>query len=800
MKLTPFFILLSFLATTAVASPPASPSITQFKFEVQYNTGKISDNIIADIYGDTVIVGIIPYQLVDFNLKATFTASAGTVMVNGVDQQSTVTANNFSTPVTYVVSSVDGTRTYKVRLVYTGLPLVYIYTDGAAPILTREDYVSGNIKIYPNQGTAAPFTGVLQIRGRGNTTWTFPKKPYRIKLGAAASILGMPSDKDWVLLANYADKTLMRNSLAFDLGSQMNLAYTPRMTHVDVVLNGVYQGNYQLGEHIKVDKDRVNIEELDAEDTDPEKITGGYFLELDDYRDGLFFELKSGLPIVIKDPEDLPQVQQDYIKNYMQTTEDVIFSENFDDPEIGYAKYINTETFIDWYWLMEVVKNIDAKDVSSIFYYKERGEKLNMGPLWDLDVAAGNASVNSGDDPTSFYVRESKWFKRLFEDPAFKSAADARWFTFKDELLAKLPDMINQYAGKLAVSQKYNYYEWNTLSQPIWPNAQALGSYAAEVNYLQEWLSTRISWLDAHVSPVGMTSFNLTAPVNNTRVVVAPHIEGNVTFAWEPAATGSSYRVLIDTVDGNLIDPIFTYPSDSTSVDTTAVIPIVDLYELFNNVGGQDSITLKWTVRAWFGIDDKTAQDTFLITLVNGVLEVPILDSPDVNEMVETMNPTMKWFSAYRAEGYDVQLSLTGNFANLIVDERVVSDTTHLITATLDEETIYYWRTRSVNGDLQSEWSEIRSFKTPIITGIGDEVVGVSLFPNPTSSDLFIEVTSSAPIEHAELVDALGRTAARSALSPGVTKIDVSSLTRGVYIVVLRGQARKPVTRRVLLR
>jgi hypothetical protein len=224
---TPIPILLVTFAFSAFASPPDLPTITEFKIEVQYNAGKITEDIIADIYGDSLIVGIIPYQQAELNLAATFATTAGMVTVNGIEQESTITLNDFSDSVSYVLTLGEDTRTYKVKLVYTGLPVVYVYTHDAAPILNKDDYVAGTIKIYPNGEGEPVFSSAMGIRGRGNTTWTYPKKPYRIKLGSAGSILGMPADKDWVLLANYADKSLMRNSLAFGLGEQMNFRLYP---------------------------------------------------------------------------------------------------------------------------------------------------------------------------------------------------------------------------------------------------------------------------------------------------------------------------------------------------------------------------------------------------------------------------------------------------------------------------------------------------------------------------------------------------------------------------------------------
>lgn len=264
-------------------------AMTSFRFEKEYNLGNIHENIICDIYGDSLIIGVIPHQHTAFNLKPTFSAgSATSITVGGVDQQSHRTENDFTSPVFYKLASGNQTKTYEVRLVHTGLPLIYVYTDGEAPIVSKEDYVNGNIRVYPSDDVIPVYNGAMGIRGRGNSSWTMmPKKPYKIKLAAAASMLGFPSNKEWVLLANYSDKTLIRNSLAFYIGQNSNLPYTPRSTPVDVILNGIYQGSYLFGEQVDVGGNKVDLQELEENDTDESKITGGYFIEIDGRLDGL---------------------------------------------------------------------------------------------------------------------------------------------------------------------------------------------------------------------------------------------------------------------------------------------------------------------------------------------------------------------------------------------------------------------------------------------------------------------------------------------------------------------------------
>lgn len=480
----------------ANAAPPLPFSITTFKFQTQYNHGHILEDIVCDIYGDSLIVGIIPYQQEKFKLKATFSAgSASSVTVDGDEQESNRTKNDFSTPVFYTISSGENSKTYEVRLVYTGLPVIYVYTNGGAPIVSKDDYVGGQVKVYPNEDAMNVFAGPLQIRGRGNSTWTLPKKPYRIKLAAAASMLGMPSDRDWVLLANYSDKTLARNAIAFHLGQHSSHEYTTRSTHVELVLNGVYQGNYLFGEHVKVADHRVSIDELEEDDAPGD---GGYFLEIDARLDGEFwFKTTDNVPIVMKSPEEPSEAQFEYIKTYIQDMEDAIYSENFADPVEGYRKYIKTETLIDWYWINELYRNRDASFFSSIYMYKDKDEKLNMGPLWDFDIGAGNDEENG--DPTGWYIREAKWMKRLFEDPAFKQEAEARWVTLKQELFDDLPGAIDDLASKLELSQQLNFRKWDILNTWVWPNAVVTGSYQGEINYLKSWLETRTAWIDEEI-------------------------------------------------------------------------------------------------------------------------------------------------------------------------------------------------------------------------------------------------------------------------------------------------------------
>lgn len=502
------FILFSIVACKkekTIVEPPDpeiteadSAALTSVKLEAKNNSGKLDADIICTVTKDT-ITALIPSIQNDKKLVVTFTTkTVGTkVTVNDTIQVSSETVTDFAKPVNYSVKTPEGkTRNYVFIIKnFTGIPILYLTTSG--PVISKDNYVTGSVVINANnEFEQEKLTIPLQIKGRGNSTWQWPKKPYRMKFDSKAPMLGMPAAKNWVLLANYADKTLIRTSVAFSLGKDIGADFTPQYRFVDLVMNGQYQGTYLLTSQVEVHENRVNIKELDPDDLSADKITGGYLLEVDFRLDEDFwFRTAHDLPITIKEPEDIPQAQYDYIKNYMQQTEDAIFADNFADPVNGYAKYINVESFINWYIVEELCRNIDSQDQSSIYYYKDRNGKLGMGPVWDFDISLGNAAVPA----SGWYPKDSKWFKRLFEDPAFAAKVKARWNEIKGTERTALERTIDKNAGYLQLSQQKNFELWPLLNTDTGP-IPSYGSYADEVNYLKTWLMQRFAWMDTEIN------------------------------------------------------------------------------------------------------------------------------------------------------------------------------------------------------------------------------------------------------------------------------------------------------------
>ena len=400
----------------------------------------------------------------------------------------------------------------QVALVNTGLPVVEVWTNANAPILDRENYLKGCMRITngskQSYQAGGLYQGAIEIRGRGNSTWFMPKQGYRLKLASpGAPVLDMPADRDWVLLANYADKTLMRADVGFELSRRLGMAWTPRLRHVDVYLNGDFLGNYLLGEHVKVAPNRVKVAAMLPTDVAEPSLGGGYLVEADfpQYTNvsDVLTTTASGILFNIKAPGTINATQTNFISAYLQKVETALLSNNF-NPTTGYPSMIDIDTFIDWWIVKELVKDVDGPFRSSVYLYKDRGAKLKMGPLWDFDLSSGNVNYSTASEPTGWRIRDinkSEWMGHLFMDPAFRLRAYNRWKAVKATHIDTILPFIDQTALAIDASQRENFKRWNILNEYVWPNNVVLGSHAAEVTYLKDWLRTRIRWMDRNLRP-----------------------------------------------------------------------------------------------------------------------------------------------------------------------------------------------------------------------------------------------------------------------------------------------------------
>ena len=386
------------------------------------------------------------------------------------------------------------------------LPQLRITTANGAAIVSKDIYLTGNATLADSNGLFLADVAT-EIKGRGNSTWTlFPKKPYRLKLATSVSLLGMPANRHWVLLANYSDKTLLRNELSFEMSRMAGMAWTPRARSVDLYLNGRYEGIYQLAEHVRVGRDRVNITVVRRSDTTASTITGGYMLEVDERRGEAFCfnSLMTRMVFCAKDPETLLEPgwekQRAYIQTYIARTDSAIFGAGFRDSVSGYAAYIDVESAINYNIVQEVVKNVDGGLRFSGFMYKPRGGKLFFGPVWDFDLAIGNVNYDGADRTDGWHSRQAQWYTRLFQDPVFKARFASRWNELKAAgAIDSLQKLVVSRASYMSIVQTRNFERWPILGTYVWPNQFVMGRYDLEVFTMRLWLEERVRWMDSEI-------------------------------------------------------------------------------------------------------------------------------------------------------------------------------------------------------------------------------------------------------------------------------------------------------------
>ena len=274
-----------------------------------------------------------------------------------------------------------------VRGFAADLPVLYITTPDGSAITSKEEWREGcRLRIVLPDGTTAYDSDKAALKGRGHSTFTKPKKPFAIKLDEKSGLLGMEKGKRWVLLANFMDHSLLRNKLAFSIARQTSLAWTPDSRFVDVVVNGKPQGCYLLCEQIRVNENRVNIDEEE-----------GYLLEADAYLDekNHFYTPRRHLPVNMKEPGTAQQLP--YIQRYFQEIEDLLYGRGNDLTKL-YEKYIDLESFVDWWLVHELTQNAEPNGPRSCYMYKDKDSLLKAGPVWDFDLAFISVGVDAGGD------------------------------------------------------------------------------------------------------------------------------------------------------------------------------------------------------------------------------------------------------------------------------------------------------------------------------------------------------------------------------------------------------------------
>lgn len=426
-----------------------------------------------------------------------FTAARGILQAELVLTAKAQSASAISTDQAEINVQLDNPR-YKPAKV--DLPVINISTTDAVPIESKDDYVTGTLSITDATTSSNNLSAVtISIKGHGNSTWAMPKKPYRIKLTDKAKLLGMKKSKNWILLANYTDKSMLRTDVAFHVANVFGMAWTPSTAFVEVYLNGEYEGVYQLSEKVEVDDNRLDIGEMDDTDIAGDNLTGGYLGEIDEYQGATYtFRSPAGLPISLDDPDPPTKEQAAYFTGQLNSAEIALYSLNFTDATSGWRKHFDEASLVNWFLTQEFMGNEDADFWSSDYFYKPRGDaRIYMGPVWDFDISSGNVNYADIKDPGVPWVRtQASWYVRLFKDPAFIAALKAQWAAKRSQM-GDINTYIDARSAALTQGAHNNYLRWRTLGVKVWPNQVALGTYQAEVDYMKEWLAKRTAYMDA---------------------------------------------------------------------------------------------------------------------------------------------------------------------------------------------------------------------------------------------------------------------------------------------------------------
>lgn len=426
----------------------------------------------------------------------------------------------------------------------SNLPIIIIETEGQS--IPDEPKITARMRIIDNgagkrnnlSDTNSAYDGFIGVERRGSSSQGFPKLSYAVETRDAlgqdlnVALLGMPEEEDWVLHGPYSDKSLMRNVLVFRIANRMG-RYASRTRFVELVLNEDNRGVYVLMEKIKRDANRVDISRLNPDEIAGDDLTGGYIVKVDKWEgtevDGWSsphppkpgYDQRVYYQYHYPKPSDIVQEQKAYIQSVIAGFEDVMASDQYADPDNGYARYIDVGSAIDFYILNEIARNVDGYRLST-FLYKDRDSigngKLLFGPIWDFNLGFGNADYYGGGlaqgfqcisgVPQSDGFQPSFWWEKLWRDSTFNALAIERWQSLRQGVLHtdSLMQYIDDTASILQEASERNFDRWNILGSYVWPNAFIGNTYEQEINFLRSWLRTRLTWMDHNLELVTTTT------------------------------------------------------------------------------------------------------------------------------------------------------------------------------------------------------------------------------------------------------------------------------------------------------
>jgi len=448
-----------------------------------------------------------------------------------------------------------------VSLTTSNLPIIVINTENNATIVD-DPKVPAHMGIISNASGVNnindafnDYDGSIGIELRGNSTQDFPKKPYAFETRDASgnnldvSLVNLPADNDWILLASYIDRTLIRDALAHYI-SERTGEWTSHSRYCELVVNGKYMGVYLLIEKIKRTKNRLNLSKLTSQDNSGENLTGGYIYEVTGFAgyNTVPGDFERHRVIHYPKEDEVTSEQLDYIKTYDDSFRDVMSSAAFSDPETGYESYINVDSFVAELLTQETMRNSDGYGWSA-YFHKDRSSKLDAGPVWDFDQSSGNSTYKDGASTSGWIFIQNDgyipfFWAKLWSDPRFKYRVKLKWQDLRKDKLSTV--RVNQYIDSCAVllaqAQQRNFTLWPILGEFLWRETagyQNRDTYTKEVDYLKTYISNRLAWMDNELSKVAIVPLSTDElKAGTSQVALYPN----------PA---TDYLV-IDTGDGNI--------------------------------------------------------------------------------------------------------------------------------------------------------------------------------------------------------------------------------------------------------
>jgi len=388
---------------------------------------------------------------------------------------------------------------------YAGIPRIVIETKRHRKIIDRETEIPAKLQIW---GEKAPKSEIMEltIRGRGNTSWTdMPKKSYKIEFTNKQSVLGMPKDKDWALISNYADKTLMKNYLMYNLSRNLGAYYSPRCEFAELFINQEYLGLYLLTEKIKLGKNRIDLPknvdsyiiEFDAKIREDEQAVVSYVL------------VNNGTTFRIHTPKSATDQEQNLIKQHIVSFEKALLETTNSKIENHIDDWIDFDEAIRHFWVQEISKNTTAFFYTSVYFSWTPKTKIRMGPVWDFDLAFGVVLDDKKKSPSGWHLNTDYWYKYLFQNNTYEFQSYKFWETKRDIIFESLNSIDSLYKF-LEKTARNNFKKWPILKDKDYMNpnrayasyvdGKAYFSYYEAVADLKEWFSDRIIWLDEEVN------------------------------------------------------------------------------------------------------------------------------------------------------------------------------------------------------------------------------------------------------------------------------------------------------------